>query len=378
MTLRITQFVLVSMLAVACGKKEDNSLEGKKAKLEKWKTEVAALTDSVRNLEKQIAQLDPNAKSEIKVKPVSVSPVELSTFKHFVSVQGNLEAEENVMVSSKMPGMITAVLVKEGDFVSKGQLLATLDDEIIRKSIDEVKTSLDLVNTLYEKQKALWDQKIGTETQFLNLKNQKESLENKLVTLNSQKSQAKVLAPFSGVVDNIISKQGTMASPGVPILQLVNTTDLKVVAKVPDSYVSLIKNGDFVQIEFPDLGKTVDARVTNVARIVDPMSRTFKVEVKMPSASQEFKPNLLAVIRINDKTAPGTIVVDENIVQLTEEGKIVFVANGESGKQKSVSKKVTTGLSYNGKVQIISGLEPGEKLITTGYQDLVNDQPISF
>lgn len=378
MTNKLTQFFLLSVLAISCGKKEDNSLEGKKAKLEKWKTEVAALSDSVRNLEKQIAQLDPNAKSEIKVKPVSISPVERSTFKHFVSVQGSLEAEENVMVSAKMPGMITAVLVKEGDFVKQGQLLATVDDEIIRKSIDEVKTSLDLVNTLFEKQKALWDQKIGTETQFLNLKNQKESLENRLVTLNSQKSQAKVLAPFSGVVDNILSKQGTMASPGVPILQLVNTTDLKVVAKVPDSYVSMIKNGDFVQVEFPDLGKTIETRVSNVARIVDPMSRTFKVEVNIPSASPDYKPNLLAVIRINDKTESNAIVVDENIIQQTEEGKIVFVANGEAGNQKSVSKKVVTGLSYNGKVQIISGLETGEKLITTGYQDLVNDQPISF
>lgn len=378
MTKKIAQFVLISVLAVSCGKKEDNSLEGKKAKLEKWKSEVAALSDSVRNLERQIAQLDPNAKSEVKVKPVTISPIERSTFKHFVSVQGSLEAEENVMVSAKMPGLITAVLVKEGDFVKQGQLLATLDDEIIRKSIDEVKTSLDLVNTLFEKQKALWDQKIGTETQFLNLKNQKESLENKLVTLNSQKSQAKVLAPFSGVVDNIISKPGTMASPGVPILQLVNTTDLKVVAKVPDSYVSMIKNGDFVQVEFPDLGKTIDARVTNVARIVDPMSRTFKVEVNMPAISPDFKPNLLAVIRINDKTEINSIVVDENIIQQTEDGKIVFVATGEAGNQKSVSRKVATGLSYNGKVQIISGLETGEKLITTGYQDLVNDQPISF
>lgn len=371
-------FLSLSFLAIACGKKDDHSLEGKKTKLEKWKTEVSSLSDSVKRLEREIATLDTSVKLDIRAKAVLASTIETTTFKHFVSVQGSLEADENVMVTAKMPGMVTSVYVKEGDVVKQGQILASLDDEIIRKSIDEVKSGLELVTVLFDKQKILWDQKIGTEVQFLNLKNQKEGLENKLATLNSQRSQAKVVAPFSGVIDDVFTKQGTMASPGVPMMQLVNTNELKVVAKVPDSYVSYIKNGDFVQVSFPDLGKEIDARVTYVGRIVDPMSRTFKVEVKIAGKSADLKPNLLALIKINDKNAPNSIVIDENIVQPTEDGKIVFVAKEENGRKFSQLKKVVTGLSFNGKVQIVSGLEPGDQLITTGYQDLVDNQHISY
>lgn len=371
-------FVSLSILAYSCGQKLDNSLEGKKARLQKWKEEVASLSDSIRRTEKEITLAGGNTSAEDKVKYVSTTEVQTSVFKHFVSVQGSLEAEENVMVSSKMPGMITSVLVKEGDVVSAGQVVAVLDDEIIRKSIDEVKASLELVTTMYEKQKSLWDQKIGTEMQYLNLKNQKEGLESKLATLNSQKGQSRVLAPFSGVIDGVFVKQGSVASPGVPLMQLVNTSDLKVTAKVPDSYVSFIKNGDFVQVEFPDLGRTLDAKVSYVGRIVDPLSRTFKVEVKIPAGGSDLKPNLLALIRINDKTENNAIVIDENIVQGTEDGKIVFVAGENGSKKQSVMKKVVTGLSYNGRVQIVSGLQPGDKLITTGFQDLVDNQPIAF
>lgn len=369
---------LILLLTMACGQKQDNSLEGKKALLNQWKSELAVLNDSIRNLEAALAQLNPGEAQAERTKPVLTTLVEPAVFKHFLSVQGALQADENIMVTAKMPGMVTSILVKEGDFVKQGQVLASLDDEIIRKSIEEVKTGLELVNTMYEKQKTLWEQKIGTEMQYLNLKNQKEGLETKLATLNSQKSQTKIVAPFSGVIDEVLLKAGAMASPGLPLMRLVNTNELKVVANVPDSYVSFVRTGDFVQVYFPDLDKTQDARVSYVGRIVDPVTRTFKVEVNMPGARADLKPNLLALIRINDKTEPNAIVIDENIIQTTEEGKVVFVAREDAGRKRSVLKKVVTGLSYNGKVQIVNGLQPGEKLITTGYQDLVDNQAIAF
>lgn len=370
---------LVPFFVVSCGEKEnDNSLAGKKEQLANLKKEVASLTGQMKKLETEIAALDTAAASEIKVKTVVASPVQPETFRHFVSVQGMLESEENLMVSSKTPGMITSIRVKEGDYVSQGQVLCTLDDEILRKSIDEVKTNLSSVTLLYDKQKALWDQKIGTEIQYINLKNQKEGLENRLATLKSQLSQSNVTAPFSGVIDNVIARQGTMASPGVPLMQLVNTNGLKASAKVPDSYVSYVKMGDMVKVTFPDLNKTIDATVSYVGRIVDPLSRTFKIEVNIKGGSPELKPNLLAMIQINDKTVDKAIVIEENIIQPTENGKIVFVTGEEKGKKVARLKTVTTGLSYNGKVEIISGLTTGETLITDGYQDLVDNQPIAF
>jgi RND family efflux transporter MFP subunit len=295
-----------------------------------------------------------------------------------VSVQGSLETEENLMVTSKIPGLITSIKVHEGDVVKQGQILAMLDDEVIRKSIDEVKSGLSQINVMYDKQKSLWDQKIGTEMQYLNVKNQKESLEKKLVTLNSQVNQAYVTAPFSGVIDEVFAKAGSLASPGIPLMQLVNTSDLKAIAKVPDSYVAFVRQGDMVKVTFPDLNRTVDAKVTYVGRIVDPLSRTFKIEVKLPSGDQDLKPNLMALVQINDKTSNSAIVIEENIIQPTEEGKIVFVAVEENGKKVARQKTVTTGLSYNGAVEIVSGLLKGDQLITTGYQDLSDNQPIGY
>ncbi len=367
---------LFILLMTSCGTKSE--LEKKKDELSKAKQTVFDLQKQIKQLEIEVAKLDTSAGAVVKIKTIASTPVQTSVFRHYVSVQGTLEAEENLMVTSKIPGQITAVKVKEGDVVRQGQIVAVVDDELIRKSIDEVKSSLDQVLVMYNKQKALWDQKIGTEMQYLTLKNQKESLEKKMETLNSQVNQNYVTAPFSGVIDDVFVKVGSIASPGVPLMQLVNTNDLKATAKVPDSYVAFIKQGDQVKVNFPDLNKTIDASVTYVGRIVDPMSRTFKIEVKLPGGNPDLKPNLMSLIQINDKTSNSAIVIEENIVQPTEEGKIVFVTADDKGKKVARQKTVTTGLSYNGKVEILSGLTVGEELITTGYQDLSDNQPIGF
>jgi RND family efflux transporter MFP subunit len=374
-------FILLSILAltgIAACNQQDNSLGGKKARLAELKTQSSGLQTEIRKLEEEIASMDSSASSEVKVKQVLITEVQSSEFRHYVSVQGTLEAEENLMVSPKMPGMVKDIRVKEGDVVSKGQVLVVLDDEVLKKSIDELKAGLDQVTVLYEKQKSLWDQKIGTELQYLTLKNQKESLEIKMITLKAQLGQAMVTAPFSGVIDAVFIKTGSMAAPGAPLLQLVNTNLLKASAKVPDSYVSFIKQGDQVLVNFPDLNKEVAASVSYVGRIVDPLSRTFKIEVKLPSSDPGLKPNLLAMVRINDKSLKEAIVIQENIIQPTENGKVLFVAGSENGKQVAEQRTVTTGLSYNGKVVILSGLEKGDKLITTGYQDLSDKQVIRY
>lgn len=367
---------LVILFLASCGKKSE--LETKKEELSKAKKEVSDLQIKIKKLETEVASLDTSSGTEIKIKTIAATPVQSSVFRHYVSVQGSLEAEENLMVTSKIPGQITSIKVKEGDMVRQGQIVAVLDDEVFRKSIDELKSSLDQVLVMYNKQKALWDQKIGTEMQYLNLKNQKESLEKKLVTLNSQVNQNYVTAPFSGVIDEVFVKVGSIASPGVPLMQLVNTTNLKATAKVPDSYVAFIKQGDQVKVNFPDLNKTMEASVTYVGRIVDPMSRTFRIEVKLPGGNPDLKPNLMSLIQINDKTSNSAIVIEENIVQPTEEGKIVFVTADDKGKKVARQKTVTTGLSYNGKVEILTGLSVGDQLITTGYQDLSDNQPIGI
>ena len=375
---RFFLLAVLSLLGNAACNQKDDSLAGKKASLAELKAQSSKIQTEIQKLEAEITALDSSASAEVKVKQVLFTEVQSSEFRHYVSVQGTLEAEENLMVSPKMPGMVKDIRVKEGDVVSKGQVLVVLDDEVLKKSIDELKAGLDQVTVLYEKQKSLWDQKIGTELQYLTLKNQKEGLENKMITLKAQLGQAMVTAPFSGVIDAVFIKTGSMAAPGAPLLQLVNTNLLKASAKVPDSYVSFIKQGDQVLVNFPDLNKEVAASVSYVGRIVDPLSRTFKIEVKLPSSDPGLKPNLLAMVRINDKSLKDAIVIQENIIQPTENGKILFVAGSENGKQVAEQRTVTTGLSYNGKVEILSGLEKGDKLITTGYQDLSDKQVIRY
>ncbi len=375
---RFFLLAVLSLLGNAACNQKDDSLAGKKASLAELKAQSSKIQTEIQKLEAEIGALDSSASSEVKVKQILFTEVQSSEFRHYVSVQGTLEAEDNLMVSPKMPGMVKDIRVKEGDVVSKGQVLVVLDDEVLRKSIDELKAGLDQVTVLYEKQKSLWDQKIGTELQYLTLKNQKESLENKMITLKAQVGQAMVTAPFSGVIDAVFIKTGSMAAPGAPLLQLVNTNMLKASARVPDSYVSFIKQGDQVLVNFPDLNKEVAASVSYVGRIVDPLSRTFKIEVKLPSSDPGLKPNLLAMVRINDKSLKDAIVIQENIIQPTENGKILFVAATENGKQVAEQRTVTTGISYNGKVEILSGLEKGDKLITTGYQDLSDKQAIRF
>jgi membrane fusion protein (multidrug efflux system) len=370
--------ILILFVIQACNRGSDDSLQGKKDQLKSLREKVSAMQLEIKKLETDIALLDTAAEKEQKVKQVLLTEVRSSEFRHYVSVQGVLEAEENLMLSPRMPGMVKEIRVREGDVVAKGQVLAILDDDVLKKSIDEVRSGLDQLNVLYEKQKSLWEQKIGTEIQYITLKNQKEGLENKLKTLEAQLSMAMVTAPFPGIVDAVYARTGSMAAPGAPMLQLVNTTKLKASAKVPDSYVSFVRQGDNVRVSFPDLNREIDAKVRFVGRVVDPLSRTFKIEIDVPAGDPGLKPNLLSMVRINDKTLPKAIVIDENIIQPTESGKIIFVAGMDKGKSVALQRIVSTGLSYDGKVEILSGLQEGEQLITTGFQDLSDKQIIRY
>ena len=368
---------IATFLLVACSGENKDGLAGKQAELAKLKGEQNELTQKIKALESEIAKLDTSAANEDRVKPVVVETATTETFRHYVEVQGSVDAKNNVLVSPQSPGVLTAVYVKEGDNVRVGATMAKVDDSILRQSIEEVKNQLSLVQTVFEKQSRLWEQKIGTELQYLQAKNNKEALEKKLVTLNTQLGQSRITAPISGVVDQVNAKIGEMASPGMPIARVVNLSSLKVVAKVADSYVASIRKGDEVKIKFPDLDQEFTARVTFVSTTVDPLSRTFKIEANLPSSSA-LKPNMLAQVQINDATKNGAIVIDQNLVQTTENGQVVYVAETEGNRKVAKSRTIKTGLSYNGKVEVLEGLKAGDQLITQGYQEVADGQTVSF
>ncbi len=374
-----TSILLLSLMVfvtVSCGKKEDNSLAGKKAQLAELQKESATLTSKIQALQGELDKLEPN--KEEKIKTVSVSPVLTQNFQHFVEATGRLEAENNVFVSPQTGGALTRVFVKIGDFVSKGQKIATIDNSILRNSMQEVEIQLETAKTIFERQKNLWDQKIGTEVQYIQAKSAVESLERRINTLKSQDVLNVVVSPISGVVDEVRLKAGEIAAPGIGIVRIVNFSDLKVVANVPDTYAGTISKGDIVKIKFPDLQKEISAKLSYVSQTINQVSRTFTVEAKVPMTDKSFKPNLTALVTINDQSTGGAIVIPQNYIQNTEQGAIVYVAETQGAKKIARAKIVKTGLSYDGKIEIKSGLTVGDALITEGYQEIVDGQAINY
>lgn len=367
----------LAALLAACSSEKKSGPEQRKAELASLKKQQTELDAKIKTLEGEIGETDPKSAAPVKAKDVSVAPLVASTFRHYVDLQGSIDAKNNVEVSPKSGGVVTAVYVREGDRVRAGSPIAKIDDQLLRESVNELKTQLSLASTVYEKQASLWNQQIGTEIQYLQAKNSKESLERRLSTINTQIGQLVVRAPISGVVDQVSVKIGQSATPGVGLVRVVNLSQLKAVAKVSDTYAGSVRKGDQIEIRFPDVNKTVNSRISFVSTTVDPLSRTFSIEAPLPSSST-LKPNMLAQLKINDATKTGAIIVDQNMVQNTENGQLVYVAVAEGGKKTAKARTVKTGQSYGGKVEVTTGLNAGDQLITQGYQELVDGQSINY
>ena len=371
-------YILVAAAALgATACKQGNGLAEKKAKLTQLKEQAIKTEAEIKLLQNEVDRLDPKKANEAKVIPVGVTTLAEEPFRHFIDIQGTVEAEDNLLVTPSAMGKITRVNVKVGQQVSKGQLLAVVDNSVMVQSLDEIKTGLELATTLYNKQKQLWDQKIGSEIQFLNAKTNKESLERKLETLKTQIALTNVIAPVSGTVDLVTLKVGEMPAPGAGI-RVVNLADLKVTAKLSDTYIASVKVGDEVDVRLPDLNEQLKARITFVGQVVDPISRTFGIEIRITEGREHLRPNMIAITKINDRTDLTAIVIQQNLVQNTEQGNIVFVATEENGKQVARIRNVKFGQNYGGKTEITEGLKAGDKLVTTGYQDLVDGTPLKY
>jgi membrane fusion protein, multidrug efflux system len=346
------------------------------------KTELADLKSQQKEIEAKIKTLEKELGGGKKVEAtpinVTVSAVEPQNFKHFVEAQGVVTSKNIVQVTPQMGGAITGIFITEGQAVRKGQLVATIDNSVMKESLIEIKTQLELASTVFNKQKALWDQQIGTEIQYLQAKANKESLEKRINTMDTQLGMSKVYAPISGTVEKLIQKSGEMGMPGSPIAQIVNVGDLKVTAKIGDTYVGSVKKGDAITVKFPDINKELSTRISLVNGLIDPASRTFGIEANIPNLGGSLKPNQVAIININDSSKGNSLVVSQNVVQKTEGGDLVYVAVVEGGKKIAKAKKVKTGISYNGNVEILEGLTAGEMVITQGYQDLVDGTSINY
>ncbi len=349
-------FASLILFITACG----NDPKDKKAQLADLKKQQAELNLKIAELEAEVG----NDKKEV-VKSISVYTVKAKNFKNYIEIQGIVDAKEDVQVNPEAAGVITKINVNVGQHVSKGQVLAQIDDAVLRQNIAQVQTQLDLANNVFRRQKNLWDQKIGTEIQYLNAKSQKEGLERQIATLRQQADMYKIRTPISGTVDQMDFKLGQAVQPGIPGIRVVNANNLKAKALVSETYAGRVSNGDQVKVIFPDVNDSLNTKISFAAKTIDPSSRSFNVEVNLPS-KKSFRPNMLALLKIVDYSKDNALTVPIKAIQKSEKGDYVYIA--ENGKAKKVDIKV--GNVYNGEAEILSGLKAGDQVVTVGINTL--------
>jgi membrane fusion protein (multidrug efflux system) len=363
-------FIGLMIFIVSCGTPD------KKTQLEKLKKEHDNLAIQIAEIEKEL-----NPQGTIPATMVSIQTLTNQPFEHYIEVQGRIDGNENIGVSPRSPGVVTRILVKEGDYVKKGQILAELDADVLKRNLKDIETQLAYVTDLYEKQKSLWDQQIGSEKQYLDAKNAKESVQNKMDALKEQISMSSITAPIDGTVEDIPIKVGQMASSASPqpAFRIVNFSKVKAVADVGEANSANIKTGDQVKVFLPDFNQELTERVSFASKYINPTNRTFTVEVELPAENNLFRANMIAVIRIKDYTKNATIAIPQNYIQSSkDEGVYVFLAKDENGKKVAHKAFVKPGVTYNGLTEIAEGLKEGDKIITAGYKDLYDGQIIDY
>ena len=378
--LSILVFATVLTLA-ACTDSDKKDLESKKTELADDKGKLKDLTQKIEALEKDIAKLDTSFKIDQKSKLVEVDELKIQNFKHYIEVQGNVDAEENVTALPQQPGLVTSINVKVGDHVSKGEILGlTATTAAVSDQLQAAQIQQSLAATAYEKQKALWDQKIGSEIQYLQAKSTKEAADKNIDALKNQLEMTKIIAPIDGTVDGVNLRIGDMAAPSqaMPGIRIVNGNKLKVKARLADSDFGKIKQGDVVTIDFPDINKTIQAPVTYVSNTIDARSRTYGIEVKLANDHNEYAANLIAKLKINDEILKNVLVVPSNIIQRSADGAYILVADVNNGIKTAHKHMVKVGADFNGESVITDGLKAGDKVITFGYSEIVDGQRIDF
>ena len=363
--------VLIVMLISACGPRDNQS------RLARLEAQREALNVEIEQLKAEIAGETVVAPKEILayVHGVEVQP---SLFQHYIQVQGTLESDNNILIPAQSNGVVKKIHVQQGDRVNKGQLLAELDGAILESSIDELTLSLQLVTTIYERQERLWEKNIGSEIEYLQAKNNKENLEKKLETLNEQYKLTKILAPISGTVDDVMIKEGEMAAAGYGTIRIVQLSRLKIRASLSENFISSVSKNYPVKVRIPVLGREMELKIDAVSQVIDPNNRTFQIEIKIPAKEKDLKPNMLAVVTINDYTNAEALAVPQNIVQDTGTDHFLFVAEKQNDEWIAHRRTVTLGENYANRVEIREGLDAGEFVITFGFQALADGQTVSI
>ena len=384
---KLLSIIWLTTLLVSCGDKKNesveqvigsNNLEQIKGKYAEIKTQEQELAQQLKTLDSAIKSLEGTKNLQL----ITTYETKEEIFTHYLEIQGSVMTKQNIVLYAEFSGTLSNVYVTEGQKVSKGQILAKIDDSGLSQQLAQFKAQESLAKTTYERQKRLWEQHIGSEIQYLQAETNYKTQQNAVKQLEAQLSKTNVVAPFSGVIDDVISDQGSTVVPGVsPILRIVNLNDMYVEAEVPETYLPNVIPGKQVEAFFPVLDKTVTTKVRQVANYINPNNRSFKIEVGISNESKDVKPNLTARLKINDYTNEKAILVPQNVISENGNGdQYVYTVKDADSSNRAIAKQVfiTTGKTQGDFIEVLSGLSTGDQIINEGARSVQDNQEVEI
>jgi RND family efflux transporter MFP subunit len=383
----IYTLIIGSLLILSCGGNKETTIEdviasGNLEEIRVRRTEVVAkqqeLIDAIKKLDSKIATLDLTKKLSL----ITAVKIEESEFKHYLELQGNVSTKNLLVLYPEYSGVLSKVYVKEGQKVKKGQILAKIDDAGMSQQVAQLQIQSDLAKTTFERQKRLWDQKIGSEIQYLQAKSSYESQQKAVKQAQSQLAKTIVRAPFSGTIDDVITEQGSVVAPGQSqLMRIINLDNMYIETDVPEKYITNVTKNKNVEVEFPVLGKTINTKVRQAGDFINPANRTFKVEIAIPNKDKSIKPNLTAKLKINDYTNKKALLLPQSIISENAEGQqYVYVITEKNSNQEAIAKKVIieTGKTQGDVIEVLKGISNGDEIISEGARNVKHGQTVKI
>lgn len=384
---KVIVLLIVTISLFSCGG-GDQSVSGiiEKRNLEEIRAKKTEITLQQNQIEAQLKSLDSAIAilgSEEKLPLVNTLTAKKEVFNHYLELQGDVSTKQNVLIYPEMAGTLQKVYVKKGDRVSKGQLLATIDDGGMSSQLSQLKSQATLAKTTFERQERLWKQNIGSEIQYLQAKTNYESSENMVSQAQSQLGKSSIRAPFSGIIDNVIKDQGTVVAPGQgsEVFRLVNLSDMFIEVEVPETYLGNVVKGKEALVYFPVLDDSITTKIRETGNFINPSNRSFEVEIPVPNKEGKIKPNLTAKVNLNDYTNENAILIPTSIISENAEGdQYVFVAMEPNADNEAVVKRtiISTGKTQGAKIEVLTGLEDGNLIIKEGARSVKDGQKVKI
>ena len=352
------------------GDDKEASAETIRQQISENNEKINELTREISELERKLEQMGETSNNRSRT-PVTISEVEYTEFNHYVNINGSVEAVKVATITPEISGNIIGFEVDKGDRVRKGQVVARLNSEVTRNNINEIKTSLELAETMYKRQKSLWEQEVGTEVQYLQAKNNYESTKSRLETLKSQLDMSVIRAPFDGIVENIFQKQGELATPGVPMMQILNLSELYINADVSERFLPVVNKNEEVILRFPSYPDFEERhKLHRVSNYINPENRTFRVQLKINNPDEMFKPNMTTIIGLRTFSTEEALVVPSFLIKQDLQGQFIYLAKEENGDYIAHKTYVKRGFDGEGRTLIESGIKKGDKVIVNGHNQV--------